>query len=113
MKRSRALQWPESVLAGNPYSGTMLKHIKTFGIILFCVAPIPINILACEVYTARIFWAVSKKLAGRSIYTVAIGTPNSLDIFFDIERVFHNNIGCRGPQKVLISIFQNFQALIF
>ena len=30
MKRARALQWPESVLVDNPYSGIMLKHIKTF-----------------------------------------------------------------------------------
>ena len=30
MKRARALQWPESVLVSNPYSGKMLKHIKTF-----------------------------------------------------------------------------------
>jgi len=35
MKRARALQWPESVLVSNPYSGTMLKHIKTFCIICF------------------------------------------------------------------------------
>ena len=60
MKRRRALQWPESVLVGNPYSGTMLKHIKTFSIIFFCVAPIPSNILPWEVCPRTdflgIFW---------------------------------------------------------
>ena len=45
------------------------------------------------------FWAVSKKVAGRSIYTVTGYTPNSRNIFFDIKRVFQNNIGCRGGLK--------------
>ena len=39
------------------------------------------------------FWSVSKKVAGRSIYTMAKGTPNSRDIFIDIKIVSHNNIG--------------------
>ena len=100
----RALQWPESVLVGNPYSGTMLKHIKTFLYYFFCVAPIPSNILGLMksiplAYFGPFwskFWAVSKKVAGRSIYTVAGGTPNSRDIFFDIIIVSHNNIGHGG-----------------
>ena len=64
MKRMGALQWPESVLAGNPYSGTMLKHIKTFCIILFCVAPIPSSLLGRKVYTARVFWAILVEILG-------------------------------------------------
>ena len=64
MKRRRALQWPESVLEGNSYSGTMLKHIKTFRIIFFYVAPIPSNILGGKVYTARIFWAILVEILG-------------------------------------------------
>ena len=45
------------------------------------------------------FWALFKKVAGRSMYIVAGGTPNSRDIFFDIERVSHNNIGRQGALK--------------
>ena len=106
MKRARALQWPESVLAGNPYSGKMLKHIKTFCIIFFVLHQYRATFWVVKSIPPAYFgafwskfWAVSKKVAGRSIYTVAGGTPNSRDIFFDIERVFHNNIGCRGGLK--------------
>ena len=64
MKMCMALSWPESVPAGNPYSRTMLKHIKLFCIIFFFVASIPSNILAREVYTARIFWAILVEIFG-------------------------------------------------
>ena len=45
------------------------------------------------------FCGVSKKVAGRGMYKVAGDTPNSRDIFFDIEIVSHNNIGRRGGLK--------------
>ena len=103
MQRGRAFQWPESVPADNPYSRRELKHIKLFCIIFFklhqyratfwLVKSIPLAYFGP--FWSK-FWAVSKKVAGRSIYTVAGGTPNSQDIFFDIERIFHNNIGCQG-----------------
>ena len=88
MKRRRAHQWPESVLVGNPYSGTMLKYIKTF-CIFFCVAPTRNNIFPKEVYNRSDFgaflakfWALFEKAAGLTTCIVAEHTPNSRDIFF-------------------------------
>ena len=103
MKWRRALQWPKSVPAGNPYSRTYFKHIKLVCIIFFVlhqyratfwlVKSIPLAYFGP--FWSK-FWAVSKKVAGRSIYTVAGDTPNSPDIFFNIKIVSHNNIGHGG-----------------
>ena len=100
MQRARALQWPESVLEGNSYSGTMLKHIKTFCIIYFFVAPFGDNILPRKVcpksdFLAKIL-ALFEKAAGRGESIVAGHTPNSRGINSYIKRVSHNNIGHGG-----------------
>ena len=107
MKRARALQWPESVLVSNPYNGTMLKHKKTFCIIFFVLHQYRATFWVVKSISLAYFgpfwlkfWAVSKKVAGRSIYTVAGDTSNSPNIFFNIKIVSHNNIGHGGPPQL-------------
>ena len=99
MKMSMAFSWPENVPTGNPYSRSEFKYIEFFCIIFFelhqyratfwLVKSIPLADFGP--FWSK-FWAVSKKVAGRTLYTVAGDTPNSQDIFFGIERVSHNNI---------------------
>ena len=54
------------------------------------------------------FWALFEKVAGHTMKWVAGHTPNSPDIFFNIERVSHNNIGCQGGVKKFYCQYSDF-----
>ena len=61
-QRGRAIQWPEIVSAGNPFTGSQYKYIKLFCIIFFFVAPTRNNIFFQEVYPRSDFWAFFDKI---------------------------------------------------